>query len=172
MWFETKGTAKRPHPYEKPQEGQRLIDRKSMSICQFSASADKYIIKPHIFRAVYAFWQNIQWKVDNTSFLPPCYFIVDHGYSSEQTPSQLQNTSVLLSSLLLNTHVATPNPTPHIYNGQKHSSHVPSIHTETHTWNQQYSHGTHGHSESSHNKMLWNGKSTMLSHSLCRCWKT
>lgn len=47
MWFKAKETANRPHPYEKPQEGQRLIDRKSTSSCQFSVIADKPIIKPH-----------------------------------------------------------------------------------------------------------------------------
>lgn len=171
MWFKAKGTAKRPHPYEKPQEGQRLTQ------------------EVHVQLSVLCFWWQIHHK---TIHFLSCLCIFDRTFNERLTTHLffplvlLLLITVILQNKLLPTpeiHLYSlfslikytrcrPNPTPHIYNGQKHSSHVPSVHTEIDTWNQQYSHGSHSHSESSHNKTLWNGKSTMLSQSLCRCWKT
>lgn len=34
-----------PYPFEKPQEGQGVVDKKSMSSSQFFASADKPLMK-------------------------------------------------------------------------------------------------------------------------------
>ncbi len=115
MWFKAKGTAKRTHPYEKPQEGQRLADRKSMPSCQFSASADKPIIQPHTFSSrVCIFDRTSNDKLTTTHlffFFPLCFFfvffIVDRCNPSEQTPSWPQNTSVV--SVSLNTHLAPTN---------------------------------------------------------------
>lgn len=155
MWFKVRRTATRSHPYEKPQEGQKHRDRKSTSSCQVSAPAGKSITEPRWTDSPMRSWQR------NISF--PLVLLLLMVVILQNKPPSHPKIHLSSQSLSLNTRLA-----PHKYNGQKHSSHVPSVHTETHKWNQWYSQGRGRHSDSSRNKKLWNGKSTMHSNSRLR----